>query len=81
MGARPPRRAPQDFDAAVERWRELPTDAGAGFDQEVEIDAAGLSPMVTWGTTPGMVVEVADAVPDPDSMESPGRPRVGASGR
>ena len=45
--------APADFDAAAERWRELPTDDGAAFDSEVEIDAASLSPMVTWGTTPG----------------------------
>jgi len=63
--------APQDFDAAVERWRELPTEEGAGFDTEVEIDAAGISPMVTWGTSPGMVVEVTDAVPDPAAMDSP----------
>jgi 3-isopropylmalate/(R)-2-methylmalate dehydratase large subunit len=63
--------APADFDAAVDRWRELPTDSGASFDTEVEIDAASLSPMVTWGTTPGMVVEVADSVPDPEAMESP----------
>jgi 3-isopropylmalate/(R)-2-methylmalate dehydratase large subunit len=63
--------APAEFDAAVERWRQLPTDDGASFDREVEIDAGSLSPMVTWGTTPGMVVEVADSVPDPGSMESP----------
>jgi 3-isopropylmalate/(R)-2-methylmalate dehydratase large subunit len=63
--------APADFDAAAARWRELPTDDGAEFDTEVEIDAAGLSPMVTWGTTPGMVVEVADEVPDPGAMDSP----------
>jgi 3-isopropylmalate/(R)-2-methylmalate dehydratase large subunit len=63
--------APADFDAAVERWRQLPTDAGASFDQEVEVDASSLSPMITWGTTPGMVVEVADSVPDPEAMESP----------
>ena len=63
--------APADFDAAVERWRELPTEEGAGFDVEVEIDAAGISPMVTWGTTPGMVVEVTDSVPDPTQMDSP----------
>jgi 3-isopropylmalate/(R)-2-methylmalate dehydratase large subunit len=63
--------APADFDAAVSRWRELPTDDGAEFDTEVEIDAASLSPMVTWGTTPGMVVEVADSVPDPAAMDSP----------
>jgi 3-isopropylmalate/(R)-2-methylmalate dehydratase large subunit len=63
--------APQEFDAAVERWRELPSDPGADFDTEVEIDAAGISPMVTWGTSPGMVVEVTDSVPDPAAMESP----------
>jgi 3-isopropylmalate/(R)-2-methylmalate dehydratase large subunit len=63
--------APQDFDAAVERWRQLPTDAAASFDTEIEIDAGGISPMVTWGTNPGMVVEVTDTVPDPAAMESP----------
>jgi 3-isopropylmalate/(R)-2-methylmalate dehydratase large subunit len=62
---------PGDFDAAVERWRELPTEEGASFDQEVEIDAASLSPMVTWGTTPGMVVEVTDSVPDPSRFDAP----------
>ena len=63
--------APDDFDAAVGRWRALPTDEGASFDSEVEIDAAAISPMVTWGTTPGMVVEVTDTVPDPAAMDSP----------
>jgi 3-isopropylmalate/(R)-2-methylmalate dehydratase large subunit len=63
--------APEDFDAAVERWRGLPTENGATFDTEVEIDASSLSPMVTWGTTPGMVVEVTDRVPDPAAMDSP----------
>jgi len=63
--------APADFEAAVEAWRQLPTEAGASFDTEVEIDAADISPMVTWGTTPGMVVEVTDRVPDPSAMDSP----------
>ena len=63
--------APADFDAAVERWRTLASDEGASFDREVEVDAAAISPMVTWGTTPGMVVEVTDTVPDPAEMESP----------
>jgi 3-isopropylmalate/(R)-2-methylmalate dehydratase large subunit len=63
--------APDDFDAAVEGWGQLPTDDGASFDTEVEVDATALSPMVTWGTTPGMVVQVTDAVPDPGRMDSP----------
>ena len=62
---------PQDFDDAVERWRELRTDADASFDREVKLDAAAISPMVTWGTTPGMVVEVTEAVPDPAGLDSP----------
>ncbi len=62
--------APEDFDAAVARWKELPTEDGASFDQEVDIDAAAISPMVTWGTNPGMVVQVTDAVPDPAAMET-----------
>jgi 3-isopropylmalate/(R)-2-methylmalate dehydratase large subunit len=63
--------APQDFNAAAERWRQLPTDPGASFDTEVEIDAGEISPMITWGTNPGMVVEVNDRVPDPAAMDSP----------
>jgi 3-isopropylmalate/(R)-2-methylmalate dehydratase large subunit len=63
--------APEDLDAAIERWRELPTDDGAGFDTEVQIDAGEISPMVTWGTTPGQVVEVTGAVPDPARLDSP----------
>jgi 3-isopropylmalate/(R)-2-methylmalate dehydratase large subunit len=63
--------APADFEAALARWRQLPTEEGASFDTEVAVDAAAISPMVTWGTTPGMVVEVTDSVPDPAQMESP----------
>jgi 3-isopropylmalate/(R)-2-methylmalate dehydratase large subunit len=62
---------PDDFEAAVAAWRELSTDEGASFDTEVEIDAAAISPMVTWGTTPGMVVEVTSEVPDPAELDSP----------
>jgi 3-isopropylmalate/(R)-2-methylmalate dehydratase large subunit len=62
---------PDDFDAAAARWSDLPSDDGASFDTEVEIDAGEISPMVTWGTTPGMVVQVTDQVPDPGKMDSP----------
>jgi 3-isopropylmalate/(R)-2-methylmalate dehydratase large subunit len=49
----------------LDEWRELRTDEGAAFDREVTINASQLSPQVTWGTTPGMVVDVTGAVPDP----------------
>jgi 3-isopropylmalate/(R)-2-methylmalate dehydratase large subunit len=52
-----------------EEWRGLSTDAGASFDEEIVVDASGLSPMVTWGTTPGMVVPVTAAVPEPGSEQ------------
>ena len=55
--------APTDWDEAVARWRALPTVHGATFDREETIDASSLAPMVTWGTTPGQVVEVTDRVP------------------
>ena len=62
--------APEDFEAAVAEWRELPTDDGATFDTEVEVNAAEISPMVTWGTNPGQVVQVTDSVPEPtDEVE------------
>ena len=59
--------APEDFDAAVTRWRELKTDPGARFDAEVVIRADELSPQVTWGTTPAMVAPVTASVPEPGS--------------
>ena len=52
-----------------EHWRSLQTDDGATFDREVEVDASAISPMVTWGTTPGMVVGVSEPVPDPQSEQ------------
>jgi 3-isopropylmalate/(R)-2-methylmalate dehydratase large subunit len=55
-----------DWDAAVEAWRRLRTDDGAEFDTEVYLDAATLSPFVTWGTNPGQGVPLADSVPDPE---------------
>ncbi len=54
--------APAQLDIA-----DLRSDAGATFDREVVVDAAALSPMVTWGTTPGQVVSVTGAVPEPAS--------------
>lgn len=57
-----------ELEAAVEEWRQLPSDAGAAFDRLVEIEAADLEPFVTWGTNPGMVAKVTGRVPDPNSF-------------
>ena len=46
-------------------WRELSTEEGAAFDKEIVVDAAAISPMVTWGTNPEMVVGVGETVPQP----------------
>ncbi|HEY1677828.1 MAG TPA: 3-isopropylmalate dehydratase large subunit [Candidatus Sulfotelmatobacter sp.] len=53
-----------DWDRSVAYWRSLPSDPGAHFDRVVEIDAAQLSPFVTWGTNPGMVAPVTGRVPE-----------------
>jgi 3-isopropylmalate/(R)-2-methylmalate dehydratase large subunit len=59
--------APQgaDWDQALKYWRSLPSDPGASFDTEVTLDAAALTPMVTWGLSPETAVPVGARVPDP----------------
>ena len=69
--------APQDFDAAVERWRKLPTDAGAKFDRTETFDASVIQPQVTWGTTPAQVTDVGGRVPDPAEFADPSRAEIG----
>jgi 3-isopropylmalate/(R)-2-methylmalate dehydratase large subunit len=53
------------WDEAVERWRALPTDEGATFHHEIQMDATRLEPHVTWGTNPGQVAPVTGRVPEP----------------
>jgi 3-isopropylmalate/(R)-2-methylmalate dehydratase large subunit len=57
--------APKAFDGSVERWRALPSDAGAKFDRVEVFRAADITPQVTWGTNPGQVTPVTARVPDP----------------
>ena len=54
-----------DWDTAVAYWQTLVTDADATFDKEVVIEAAELSPFVTWGTNPGQGIPLSAAVPSP----------------
>ncbi len=56
---------PEDFDAAVARWKTLPSDAGAQYDRVEVFAAADVCPQVTWGTNPGQVVSIDGTVPDP----------------
>jgi len=64
--------APKDeeFDAAVERWKQLPTDDGASYDRTLILDDVDIAPQITWGTNPGMVTDVTGQVPDPANMAS-----------
>ena len=63
-------RAPKGaaWDMALEYWKTLKTDEGAHYDKIVELDAASLPPIVTWGSSPEDVVAVTGAVPDPDEI-------------
>ena len=65
LKGRPHAPAGAEWEAAVEYWRTLPSDADAEFDREVVIEASELSPFVTWGTNPGQGVPLSASVPDP----------------
>jgi 3-isopropylmalate/(R)-2-methylmalate dehydratase large subunit len=59
--------APQGakWEAALARWRSLPTDPGAAYSRSLTLDASALEPMITYGTNPGMAIPISGAVPDP----------------
>jgi 3-isopropylmalate/(R)-2-methylmalate dehydratase large subunit len=59
------------WEAALEDWRTLVSDAGAQWDRVVTIDGSALRPYVTWGTNPGQVATIDDAVPSPDAYADP----------
>ena len=59
------------WDEAVEHWRTLQSDPDAAWDKQVTIDAGELRPQVSWGTNPGQVTSIDDAVPDPDEYAEP----------
>ena len=65
MAGRPYAPLGAEWDAALERWRALPTDDGAAFDREVSLDAAAIAPMVTWGNSPEDALPITGRVPDP----------------
>lgn len=54
---------------AIDAWQKLPSDPGAVFDREVEIDVAEIAPQITWGTSPEHVIAVSGRIPDPAAIE------------
>lgn len=58
----------QAFEKALALWKTLPADPGAKYDHELSIDASGIAPQVTWGTNPGMVLDVTGRIPEPDKV-------------
>jgi 3-isopropylmalate/(R)-2-methylmalate dehydratase large subunit len=67
------------FDKAVERWRKLPTDAGAKYDKSLVFEGARIEPQVSWGTNPGQVVPVSGRVPQPADFTNPNDQKAAAS--
>jgi 3-isopropylmalate/(R)-2-methylmalate dehydratase large subunit len=59
------------WDAAVAEWRTLQTEDGAHYDRSLSLDAAAMQPMITFGTNPGMGMQVSEAIPDPDGIKDP----------
>jgi 3-isopropylmalate/(R)-2-methylmalate dehydratase large subunit len=59
------------WEAALDRWRRLPSDEGAAHDRTITLDAGNLTPMVTYGTNPGMGFAITDRIPDPADLTDP----------
>ena len=56
--------APKDMEKAISVWRELYTDEDAIYDKQIELDVSDLAPMITWGTNPGMGMEIDQVTPE-----------------
>jgi len=63
LAGRPRAPAGEDWERSLLRWRELPSDRGARFDRELDIEAAAVEPMITYGTNPGMVIPIGGHIP------------------
>jgi 3-isopropylmalate/(R)-2-methylmalate dehydratase large subunit len=79
LQGRPYSPAAAHWQAALDYWKSLPSDDGAHFDAEIAIDATGIAPMVTWGTTPEEAVPVTGAVPQPASADEARRDVIARS--
>ena len=71
MKGRPYAPVGQAWEQALAYWQSLPTDPGAKFDKEVQLDGAEIVPMMTWGTSPEEAGPITGVVPDPGHMTDP----------
>lgn len=80
--------AAEEWERALARWKQLPTDSGATYDKEDRLDASSVEPMITYGTNPGMSIPIREVVPEPSGDKAlekairymgltPGRPLLG----
>jgi 3-isopropylmalate/(R)-2-methylmalate dehydratase large subunit len=67
---------PEDWEAALARWRALPSDPGAAFDAEVALDGGAIEPMVTWGNSPEDALPIGGVVPGPEASADAERREV-----
>ncbi len=58
-------------EKAIAYWKTLPSDPGASYDKVIKINAAGIEPQVTWGTSPEQVLGISATVPDPSKESDP----------
>ena len=76
QGRRPFAPKGEDFERSLPFWRSLASDADARFDRTICLDASAIAPQVTWGTNPGMVVDVTGSVPAPEDVPGASRKDV-----
>lgn len=67
-GSRPYAPQGEKLEQAIDQWRNLSSDPEAHFDRTITIDTAQLAPQITWGTNPGMVVDIDQPIPDPGQV-------------
>ena len=60
----------EEWDRSLEAWKKLHTDSEASYDKEVDIDVSALTPMITYGTNPGMVMPIESEIPDHKGNQS-----------
>ena len=80
LNGRPAAPKGADWDAAVARWKQLPTDDGAVYDRTITINASELEPMITFGTNPGMGIPITARIPDPSKRVGSDRARIVGEG-